>query len=202
MLKFVCALLVCFMACGGVGAADLQGTTFVNMTSDTAANAKNMAVDEAQRQIILDVLRPYTDSDALKELVAQSKTSDLTNLISSSSIGGEKSSDTVYSAKFSMVIDADAARKWLDTNNVQNWLPNMQSQDTFVVRVVLNNKLADWIDLNRIANSEKIDLNLMTMSGNVLQLNLPQAVRGAFTITLRENGWRYSDQDGVLQISR
>lgn len=200
MLKFVFALFFVFAVSGGAHCVDLRGNTAVHITSDTAANAKNMAVDEAQRQIIFDVLKPYADANVLQEQIKKAKTSDLTNLIASSSIDGEKSSDTVYSANFSMVVDGEAARKWLDSLEIQNWLPNVQNQNTFFVRVNLTDKVADWTALNSIANAEKINLNLKNMTGNVLTLELPQSVRGSFTIVLREKGWKYADNEGVLVI--
>ena len=83
---------------------------------------------------------------------------------------------------------------------IQNWLPNVQNQNTFFVRVNLTDKVADWTALNSIANAEKINLNLKNMTGNVLTLELPQSVRGSFTIVLRENGWKYADNEGVLVI--
>ena len=85
-------------------AAELGGTASVNVTSDTAAAAKNMAFDEARRQIIVDALSPYSDTSALRAAVANEKSSGLTPLIASSGISGEKLSDTTYAAKITMTL--------------------------------------------------------------------------------------------------
>lgn len=181
-------------------ADDLRGTMSVNITSDTAANAKNIAFDEARRQIISDSLRQYVDVNMLSSVVANAKASELTNLIASSTIDNEQTSDTTYSAKISMVLDMPAVRVWLQENGVQNWLPDDGVKNTFTVVVGLSGGLADWIELNRIARSEKVDLGTKNISGNSAVLALPVAKRGAFTIALREMGWRYANKDGALHI--
>ena len=181
-------------------AAPLQGSAFVNVTSDTAAMAKNMAFDEARRQIIIDALRQYADVSAAQELIKNTKSSDLANLISSSSIDGEKLSDTSYSANISMVLDVAAARNWLTENSVQNWLPDDTVRDVFIVSVNMSDAVNNWADLKRVARAENIDLETKYMTGNTATLELPTASRGAFTIAIREAGWRYANQDGVLRI--
>ncbi len=199
-LKFVLCLLAGVFVGMPAIAAQLRGVASVNVTSDTAATAKNMAFDEARRQILFDVLRQYADVDALKDLLKNSKSSDLANLISSSSIDGEKLSDTTYSANITMILDGNVARNWLTENSVQNWLPDGASQDVFVVYVNMSDALNNWADLNRIARAENIDLNTKYMTGNTAVLELPTSVRGAFTIAIRESGWRYANQNGELRI--
>ena len=197
-------ILLCLVAfCGGAVAAsavELQGTAAVNVTSDTAAAAKNMAFDEARRQIIVDSLRQYADVNALKVAVKNAKGADLMNLIAASSIDGEQQSDTTYSANITMTVDAGQARNWLAEHNVQNWIPDADSQDMFVVRVNMSDGLANWMDLNRIARAEQIDLGTKYISAGSAILEVPVSMRGRFTIALREGGWRYADQDGALRI--
>jgi hypothetical protein len=197
--RFFMVLAVLFVATGA-GATELRGTASVNVTSDTAVNAKNMAFDDATRQIVIDSLRQYVDVDALTSAVKDSKKSELSNLILSSSIDGEQTSDTTYSANITMVIDTDAARVWLDEKDIKHWLPNSSEQNVFSVVVTLSNKLADWGQLNQIANNEKIDLGTQNIHGNMVTLRLPSSVRGAFTIAVRGAGWKYADKDGVLHI--
>lgn len=181
-------------------AAQLQGRASVNVTSDTAATAKNMAFDEARRQILTDVLRQYADVDALRQLMQSAKNSELANLISSSSIDGEQLSDTTYSANIKMELDGAAVRNWLAENSVQNWLPDGSQRDVFIVSVNMSDAVNNWADLNRIARAEKIDLGTKYMTGNTATLELPTSVRGAFTIAVRESGWRFANQDGILRI--
>lgn len=198
--KFLMA--VCCMAAvsSAHAAADLSGTASVNVTSDTAANAKSMAFDEARRQIITDALRQYAIPDQLADAVANASAGELTNLIASSSIDSEKLSDTTYSANITMTLDRGAAGRWMVDNNVQNWLPDGTTGDKFVVVVNATDPMAGWIELNDIARAEHVDLATKFMMGNQITAELPAANRAAFTIALREAGWRYSDQDGVLRI--
>lgn len=184
----------------GAIAVDLSGVASVNVTSDTAAAAKNMAFDEARRQIINDVLGQYAIPDLLADAVKNASADDLTNLIAASSIDGEQQSDTTYSANISMTIDRDAARAWMTANNVQNWLTDGKSGDTFVVQIVMSDKLAGWIELNNIARAEGINMGTKYINGNRVTVEIPVSSRGAFTIAIGEAGWRYADQNGVLHI--
>lgn len=200
MLKFICSfVMVSMLSCVAI-AVELQGVANVSMTSDTAANAKNMAMDEARRQIISDVLRPYVNVDVFTDVLQGTKNADLVPLISGVNIDGEQVSDTMYSAKFTMVLDSNAVRNWLGVNNVQNWIPDNNEQDMFVVHATLTDRLADWGNLNKIARDEKLSLITKSIANNIVVFELPRSGRGAFTIALREQGWRYSDKDGVLNI--
>ena len=104
---FIGAVLA--IVAGVANAANLGGVATVNVTSDTAATAKNMALASARRQIINDALSQYTLPDQLQSAISESKPSDLQNLIASTEISGEQQSDTTYSATISMTIDATAA---------------------------------------------------------------------------------------------
>lgn len=181
-------------------ATNLSGSASVSITSDTAANAKNIAFDEARRQIITDVLRQYADVSALQDAVKNSKSADLANLIAQSSITGEKTSDTMYSATISMTLNANMAHDWLKTNNVNNWLPDGTVVDNFIVNVNMRQPLLDWIQLNKIARDIGIDLGTNKLSGNTAQLSIPKSKRGDFTIALRDSGWKYANDDGNLRI--
>lgn len=184
------------------GAAVLSGSAAVNVTSDTAATAKNMALDEARRQIIIDVLSPYSEPAQLHVAVKNASASDLMPLIATSSIDGEQLSDTTYSANISMTVDGVAARRWMTDANVQNWLPTDTSGDKFVVIATLGDRMSGWMDLNRIARAEKIDLDTKQITGPQVMFELPTANRASFTIALRDAGWRYSDTDGALRIRK
>ena len=184
----------------GAYAADLSGVASVSVTSDTAAAAKEMAFDEARRQIILDVLGQYSIPDQLEEVLKNAKSAELMNLIATSSIDSEQQSNTTYSANIHMTIDRDAARNWLTEKEVQNWLTDGKSGDMFIVQAVMTDKLAGWIELNQIARDEGIELATRYINGNQVTIELPVSARNSFTIAIRENGWRYADQNGVLHI--
>ncbi|MBQ6736401.1 MAG: hypothetical protein IJQ90_02840 [Alphaproteobacteria bacterium] len=191
------------LVAGGAFGAPLTATAHVNVTSDTAATAKNMAMDEARRQVIVEALSPYADSTALRTAVKGEKSAVLTTLIESSGISGEQQSDTTYSANITMTVDRNAARNWMVSHGVQNWLGDGDDagNESWVV-VSLNSKLADWSRVRRVAADAGIDLNTKTIDGNQMTFRVPAARRGALTIALRDAGWRYADRDGVLYISK
>ncbi len=196
LLGVFCVVITC-----GAYAADLTATASVNVTSDTAANAKNMAMDEARRQVIIDAVSPYADSAALRGAVAKEKASVLTTLIESSGISGERQSDTTYSANITMTLNRGATRNWLVAHGVQNWLGDGDDagNETWVT-ASLNNKLTDWTRVRRIATDNGIDLNTKTIIGNQVSFRVPASKRAALTIALRDDGWQYRDRDGVLYI--
>lgn len=178
----------------------LRGDANISITSDTALNAKNIAFDEARRQVLYDVLQQYADKDALKQVIKTAPATKVAGLVSSSGIVDEKTSSTTYSAKISIVFEETAVQAWLAENNVQNWLPDTSKQDSFSVIVELSDKLPQWIELNNIARSENIKIQPQKISGNNINIVVPTESRGAFTIALRERGWKYTDQDGILRI--
>jgi len=200
---FCAGALISGVLCGASFAADLTGTASVNVTSDTAATAKNMAFDEARRQIIVDVLSPYSDSTALRAAVAGEKASALTSLIASSGISGEKLSDTAYAAKITMTVSRRAAKNWLASHDVQNWLTvDEVVSDVFPLVLSFNNRVADWSNVRRVAADAGIDLQTVSIADGQIVFNVATARRGALTIALRNAGWRYKDRDGALYISK
>lgn len=202
VLKMKCFIIccMCLLGLGGAWATDMRGIVPVNVTSDTANAAKNIAFDEARRQIISDSVRQYVDVGALQELMNNTKSTDLVGLISSISIDGEQTSDTTYSANVSMVLDVDAVRKWLNDNGVQNWIPDAQNQDMFTAVIKMSDVLQDWQQINQIARDNIIDLDTQNIVSDTVTVLMPASVRGAFTITVRGAGWKYADRDGKLNI--
>ncbi len=181
-------------------AANLSSSAYVNITSDTAANAKNIAFDEARKQVIKDVLSQYADPEQLNETLKNANVDDLTNLVASSMIEGEKLSSSAYSANISMEIDRKNAKKWLTDNNIQNWLPDETEFDVFLVQVIMKDKLADWIEINKIAREDNIEMLTKYINGNQITVEIPVSNRNAFTIAVAEKGWKYYNKDGVLRI--
>ncbi len=202
-MKKLCALCSGVLLAGAAMGADLTGTASVNVTSDTAATAKNMAFDEARRQIIVDTLSPYSDTGALRVAVSGEKASGLMPLIASSCITGEKTSDTTYSAKITMTVNRRAAKNWLAAHDVQNWLVVEETvSDTFPLILVLENRVSDWSGVRHVAAAAGIDLNTIAIADGQILFRVATARRGALTIALRNAGWRYKDKDGTLYISR
>ena len=182
------------------GAADLRGNVSLNITSDTASAAKNIAMSEARRQIVSDVLGQYSDKEALAGVLSEVNDSVLNTLVVSTAIDDEQASDTTYSATISMVLDSEASRVWLVENGVQNWLPDAAAANRFVVWVEMSQPLVNWTELNGIARLENIDIAVKSINGNQIMIDLPLSSRSAFTIAVREAGWRYANMDGALRI--
>lgn len=203
MARFLFVIALCFVvALAPACATNLGGTASVSVTSDTAVTAKTMAMDEARRQILAETLAQYALPDQLTPALATADTNALTNMIASTAISGEKLSDTTYSADISMTVSMDAARAWMTENNIQNWLPDGVSTDMFVVLITLSDKMADWMEINRIARAENIELNVKYIMNNQITAEMPAASRAAFTIAAREAGWQYADMDGALRVWR
>lgn len=185
---------------GSAHAVELRGMASVNVTSDTAMTAKNIAFDEARRQIIRDSLRQYVDVDALNTAMRGAKGAELAELVATSSIDGEKLSDTTYSANISMVLDADAVRGWLDTRGIKNWLPEDGVGDSMVVSVKMSDAMANWIQLNQILRDGKFDTMLRSMTRDTAVFELPASGRDRFVGAVRAAGWRYENSDGGIRI--
>jgi len=181
-------------------AASLSGTMSVNQTSDTAANAKINALNSARRQILTNVLSQYANKEPLTQLIKDTSNDDLMNLILSSSVSNEQMSANTYSANITMNIDNDAVKKWLNTNNVQNWVPLAESDEKFTVLMVVPNGISDWAVLKNIARGDNIEIETQAMQGNQIVAKMPLAYRTKFTAAVRGAGWKYSDNDGTLQI--
>lgn len=198
-MKRILGILSLF-AMSAAGAADLRGNVSLNITSDTAVAAKNIAMVEARRQIVSDILGQYSDKDALNTVLSEADDNTLNSLIASTAIDGEQASTTTYSANISMMLDADVARAWLAEKGVQNWLPNTDNANRFVVWAELSSPIANWVELNDIARRENMDVVIKSISGNRVMIDLPMSSRGAFTIAVREGGWHYANMDGALRI--
>ena len=195
-------LVTLFMICFTVSAnaAELVGSAWVNMTSDTSQTAKTMAINDARRQILIEKLSPYAMSEQLVPAIKSAKSSELVNLISATSIDNEKISDTAYSAKITMTVDKAASRAWLTEKNIQNWLGDGSSYDVFVANVSLRNELADWADFNRVMRNEHIDAMTKYIAGKNVTVELPASSRASIAIALRSAGWHTSVTDNVMRI--
>lgn len=195
-------LLIAFF-CLSVGCAygaDLVGSAWVNMTSDTSSTAKTMAINDARRQILIDKLGAYAMSDQLVPAIRAAKSADLLNLIAETSIDNEKISDTAYSAKITMTVDKTAARNWMTENNVQNWLNDGSSNDVFIAQVSLRDGVADWGDFKRVMRGERVDAMTKYISGKNVTVELPASSRAAITIALRSAGWHTAAQDDIMRV--
>lgn len=202
--NFIVFSALVLMPMMGFAAPNMTGSAFVNITSDTANTAKNMAMAEARRQIITDIVSKYADNAQFGELMQNTKDAELTNLISSTSIDTERLSSTTYSANIKMTVDMMATKKWLNDNNVQNWLGGDDSVpvDRSTVIIDVSGGLRDWIELNRALQENQLNLDVKRISGGVVTANIPSTNRSNLIATVRNAGWRFSDVDGFIRIWR
>lgn len=203
MNKFIYAGFFCLLAIASAVAVELTGATSVNVTSDTAALAKQKAMNSAQREVIFRELKNYANSEQLNAAIKESTNEELMNIISSSSIDSEKSSDTTYSANISFVIDGDAARLWMEKYSVQNWLPlsgAVVPVESMVKSVAyLLQPLQDWADLNAVARNAGVDLATTKIVGNNVSFALNRQDTEKLVKALRSAGWRVmTDSDGFV----
>ena len=203
MFKQIATLMVLVGATGGAFAGTpivLHGTAPVSVTADTAALAKTRAIDSARRQILRQVLAPYTDAAQLSAAIKDTSSDKLANLIASSQIDREQQSATTYSANITMTADVGAVRKWLDEKNVQNRLPTVVPSAQELVIVTLRNRAGDWIELNRIARGENVELDTRNIVGNQITFAMPSSSVRGFVNAARAAGWQSSDDAGVMRM--
>ena len=72
MKKFLAVFLLLLCPAFAYG-TDLVGSASVNMTSDTSAAAKTMAINDARRQILIEKLSPYAMSEQLVPAIKSAK---------------------------------------------------------------------------------------------------------------------------------
>lgn len=193
---------VSILGMGGAGAAPqiLSGVASVNVTRDTAADAKTAAFDSARREIIVNALSPYADRVALSDAVKDAPASTLTNLIASSSIDGEQQSSTTYSANITMTLDNAAVRKWLAENNINNRLSDASAGGQILIQITLRDRVGDWVQLNQIARGENVDLNTRNISGRQMIVSVPESGMRMFFAAARSAGWQVSDVGGAFRM--
>ena len=196
----VLCLFLLFFVPWRVSVADLQGFVVVDQNSDTAAKAKTDAMNFARRQILSDVLSKYTDIKSFRELLADTSDSALVDFISSTSVSNEQISANSYTAHIVMQIDSSAVRNWLISNNVQNWVPSGESVEKFSMFIVVPNGVHDWGELKKIARDAGVEIEPVVIIGNQVYAKMPQNYRTRFTAGLPTMGWKYADNNGILQI--
>ena len=203
--KLLYAILFCGVACGAALAVELTGTVSVNVTSDTAAAAKQKAFNSAGRDVIARELRNYAVAEQLEDAIKNSSNEELLNIISSSSVDSERVSDTTYSANISFVIDGDAARSWMEKYSVQNWLPAsapvvVAPENSVMIYATLLQPMADWVSLNAVSRAVSVDIATTNMVGNNVSFGVLDKDAAKFISALRMDGWNVSRVDNGYKI--
>lgn len=199
--KKLCGVFFLLLCVGsGALAFELSATVPVNQTSDTAANAKINATNLARRQIVYNVLSQYAQKEELNGLIHNSSSEELMDIVESTSVSNEHISSDSYSANITMNLDNEAAKRWLDSNGIQNWVPLKDSVEKFTAFIVVQNGLVDWAELKRIARAGNVEIETQTIVGNQVVVKMPLNYRTRFTAAVRGAGWKYTDNGGVLQV--
>ena len=73
-------------------------------------------------------------------------------------------------------------------------------REKFKAFIVVPNGVADWAEIKRVARENNVELETQVIKGNQILVNLPINIRSKFTASIRDLGWRYADNGGVLQI--
>jgi hypothetical protein len=126
-------------------------------------------------------------------------------MIYSTSISNERSSQTAYSARFSITLDRAAAERWYADNNIPNFLSAADgSKDRVVIMIEMSNGLNDWAELNRIVreDSGNYGLQLRSIFRNSASAYILTDNRRKFQNLVAANGWNVSNRDGILRISK
>ena len=206
--KFFCAVCCFLFAFDAARAVDITGVVSVDVTADTAAAAKSQAFNSARRDVIARELRNYANAEQLDAAIKQSSVDELIDIISSSAVSGERTSDTAYTANISFVIDGDAAKSWMEKYSVQNWLPSSSAnavvapENSIIAVVTLYNPISDWAALNAVARAANIDIATKNIIGSRVSFVVRDADVSKLSRALRENGWRVASTTGGIIISR
>ncbi len=204
-MKCVMGLCAGLALCASVAvvpanAIELAGATSVEVTSDTAAQAKNMALAQARRTIVNDAVLPFADKAQLTELIANTEDGTLTDFVVKTGIGGERFSDTTYFATVSMVLDTPAVKRWLTDNNVENWLDMDVDKNQVLVVVMLSSPLSNWIDFKQILRDRGITFDTVRMQDKQVVITIPYGDKEELESAMGGAGWHVRNLDGTLQI--
>ncbi|MDR1361105.1 MAG: hypothetical protein LBJ18_02225 [Rickettsiales bacterium] len=190
MKKIIAIFALCLVPFA-LSAADLAGAADVSITSDTASSAKSMALAEARRQVIGDVLGNYSERTQLADLLKSSKDSDLQNIVAATSIENEQQSATVYSATIKITLSDSSAQKWLDSAGVHNWLVSagaeISASEKSELAIPVAGGLRDWIKAARALRDAGLDkdISVKSISNGTVILNVPLANRAQIASILR-----------------
>jgi len=198
-----CVAAVGCWASGANAAPNLTATVAVEQTADTAFAAKSSAMSKARRHIFNEVLSRYAHAHTIEELSSKMTDVEMLNIIGTTSIADEKTSATSYAANITMTLDGAAAQKWLNENNVSNWLETAaESGPRTTVFFEFSGGLRQWIALNKSLREmgfADTDLRLTGMQGKNVTGTIPAGRRGAFAFSLRGLGWTVTDENGIIR---
>ena len=195
------------LACASAHAApNLSYTISVEQDSATAVAAKTAALGNARRAAFENVLSKYAEREAIENLSSELKDADILNLVGTMSIADEKSSATAYSATVTITLDRAAVQKFLDDNNVPNYM-GMYDEITSRVPVFFDVAgLRNWAalvrDLREAGVWGDLDIKISSIWGRQVSATIRAGRKKEFIKSVHAAGWRVWEENGMLRASK
>ncbi len=185
---------------------DLTKTTHVEMTANTASEAKTVAMGQARREVFVDVLSRYSERNVIANLVGNIPDEELINFIGSVGIENERVSQTAYSADITMTLDRGSVEKWMIANNVPNYLAAADdSGDKSAIFFDIGG-LSDWISMHKTLRDagvwDKLDFDVKAIFGRQITASINSSAKSELVTAIKSAGWVVSENDGILRIHR
>ncbi len=111
----------------------------VDITSDNAAKAQNIAMSQANRKAIEEVAINFTTSQGVSEILSLTD-KQLYNFIKETTVLEEKSSNIRYIAKLNIAINADMIKEYLQDKKITVIVPTKQK--VVIIPILHNNEQA------------------------------------------------------------
>jgi len=199
-------LILLFFALFATSASAVNLTSIIDqeMTGNSAAAARQSANNAAIRAAASEVLGRYADRNLVAEALAETDDTRLLNMVSTTSIANERTSRTVYSARFTITFSRSAMERWYGDNNIVNFMDMADGAGNRSLVVIEIRDLTDWAALKRAIREDSANFNLRISSifRNSATAYVNSRERGRFQTLARYNGWHASSSDGILRLSK
>ncbi|MCL1892487.1 MAG: hypothetical protein FWF97_04350 [Alphaproteobacteria bacterium] len=181
------------------------GTAFsvvVEKTAETAAIAKNLALQEARRIELAAVLARQVGASDARRLATEISASDLANLVDSTVIEDEKSSGVAYSANVTTEFDKAALNEWLGNRGIQSAAEPAVAAGRAQVMFSAAGGLNGWAAIMRASRAAGADLKITGIRGGEVSATVRDSARYAFVSEMRAAGVSVSGEYGALTINQ
>ncbi len=176
----------------------------VSERADSAGEAKNMAMSNAEKQVIDYVLSSKLGEETFTEISPNITDSDRKSLILGVSIENERQSETAYEADLYINVSDEAVKKYIRNNELKeipnpiSVLPNF-GKDYFVFDL---NGLREWAKIRQIISSLEesgIKMQLEAITGNSARFSFATGNLNLIKNTFWNNGFQITDMDGYYK---
>jgi hypothetical protein len=159
----------------------------VEKTAETAATAKTIAMDEARRSSLLDILSAQVSDEQAKKLSEQITDNELISMIDSVSIENERSDSTSYSADIIVDFNKGALNKWMGNQGllVITDVPVIAGRTPIFLEL---NNMNEFSDVMRVSRETGADLKIINISGNKISANVRENTYDSFVSSARSAG--------------